>query len=57
MAQDADKQKLIEIEKAFAANATQGPELAALASKYFYDGPLSQLTGLGVLEHYPRQGR
>jgi len=39
MAQDADKQKLIEIEKAFAANATQGPELAALAKQYFYDGP------------------
>ena len=49
MAQDADKQKLIEIEKAFAANPTNGPELAALAKQYFYDGPVVQLTGLGRL--------
>lgn len=54
MAQDADKQKLIEIEKAFAANATQGPELAALAKQYFYDGPLSQLTGLGRIGTLPK---
>jgi hypothetical protein len=47
MAQDADKQKLIEIEKAFAANATSGPEAAAVAKQYFYDGPVVQVTGLG----------
>ena len=47
MAQDADKQKLIEIEKAFAATATPGPESAAVAKQYFYDGNLPQLTPLG----------
>ena len=40
MAQNAEKLKLIEIEKAFAATATPGPELAAVAKHYFYDGPL-----------------
>ena len=32
MAQDSDKQKLIDVEKAFAANATPGPEAAAVAT-------------------------
>jgi hypothetical protein len=54
MAQDADKQKLIEIEKAFAANATPGPEAAAVAKQYFYDGPLPQLTGLGRIGTMPK---
>jgi hypothetical protein len=46
-AQDTDKQKIIEIEKAFAANPTAGPESAAAAKKYLLDGTLMQLTGLG----------
>ena len=47
MAQDADKQKLIEIEKAFATNANPGPETAAVVKQYLYDGSVVQLTGLG----------
>jgi hypothetical protein len=47
MAQDADKQKLVEIEKAFAAIAAPGPESAAVVKQYFYDGPLVQVTGAG----------
>ncbi len=47
MAQDADKQKLVEIEKAFAATATPGPGSAAVAKQNFYDGNLLQLTPLG----------
>jgi hypothetical protein len=54
MAQDSDKQKLIEIEKAFAANGTPGPEAAAVAKQYFYDGPLIQLTGLGRVGTLPK---
>jgi hypothetical protein len=46
-AQDADKQKLIEIEKSFAANPTAGPESVAVEKKYLYDGSLNQLTGTG----------
>jgi len=47
VAQDADKQKLIEIEKAFAANPNPGPESAAAAKQYIYDGPTTQLTAMG----------
>jgi hypothetical protein len=54
MAQDADKQKLIEIEKAFAATATPGPESGAVAKQYFYDGPLVQLTGTGRIGTLPK---
>ena len=49
MAQDADKQKLIEIEKTFAANPNYGPETAAMAKQYYYDGNLVQLTGIGQI--------
>ena len=45
-AQD-DKQKLMDIEKAFAAQATNGPEAANVAKKYLYDGNVLQLTGTG----------
>lgn len=38
---------MIEIEKAFAANPTAGPESAAVSKKYLFDGTLMQLTGLG----------
>jgi hypothetical protein len=54
MAQDADKQKLIEIEKSFAANPTNGPESAALGKQYFYDGNLVQLTGIGRVGTLPK---
>jgi hypothetical protein len=45
--QDADKQKMMDIEKAFAANPTPGPESAATAKQYLLDATLMQLTGLG----------
>jgi len=54
MAQDADKQKLIEIEKAFAATANPGPESAALVKQYLYDGTVVQLTGLGRIGTLPK---
>jgi hypothetical protein len=54
MAQDSDKQKLIEIEKAFAATATPGPESGAVAKQYFYDGPLVQLTATGRIGTLPK---
>jgi hypothetical protein len=54
MAQDADKQKLIEIEKSFAANPTVGPEFGAVAKQYFYDGNLVQLTGIGRVGTLPK---
>jgi hypothetical protein len=54
MAQDADKQKLIEIEKSFAATATPGPESAAIAKQYYYDGPLVQLTSTGRIGTLPK---
>jgi hypothetical protein len=47
VAQDTDKQKLIEVERAFAAQPNAGPQLAALVKQYLYDGPVSQLTGQG----------
>ena len=53
-AQEADKQKLIEIEKAFAANPTPGPKQAELGKKYLYDGPFSQLTATGRVGMLPK---
>jgi hypothetical protein len=46
-AQNADKEKLIEIEKAFAANSSPGTQLASVVKKYVYDGPVTQLTTMG----------
>lgn len=46
VAQD-DKKQIMDIENAFAKNATNGPEAAAVAKKYMYDGQLLQLTGSG----------
>jgi hypothetical protein len=48
-AQDADKQKLIDIEKAFAAQSTPGPESAAVSKQYLLDTTLIQLTGQGQI--------
>jgi hypothetical protein len=54
IAQEADKQKLIEIEKEFAAHPNAGPELAATYKKYLYDGSLSQVTGMGRIGTLPK---
>lgn len=53
-AQNADQQKLIEIEKAFAAQPTPGPEAASLAKQYLYEGSLNQLTPLGRVGTLPK---
>jgi hypothetical protein len=45
--QDADKQKLIEIENAFAKTATPGADAAAVCKQYMYEGALNQLTFTG----------
>jgi hypothetical protein len=52
--QDADKAKLIEIEKAFAANANPGAKSADLAKQYFYEGSLNQLTPMGRVGTLPK---
>lgn len=54
MAQDADKQKLIEIEKTFAAQTNPGPEQAAVMKHHLYDGSLNQLTGMGRTGTLPK---
>jgi|HubBroStandDraft_1064217.scaffolds.fasta_scaffold240010_1 hypothetical protein len=54
VAQDADKQKLIEIENAFAANQDPGPQAAAVAKKYVYDGATTTLTTLGRVGTLPK---
>jgi len=46
-AQTSDKAKLIAIEDAFAANSDPGAAAAAVAKKYIYDGPVTQLTAMG----------
>jgi hypothetical protein len=46
-AQNTDKEKLIEIERAFAANPNANAKTAAIVKKYLYDGPINQLTALG----------
>ncbi len=48
MAQDTDTQKLIEIEKAFSANATPGPKAAAVVKLYDYDGNMSFMGATGL---------
>lgn len=53
-AQDADKQKIIEVEKAFAAQPNAGAESAAVAKQYLFDGTLIQLTGLGQVGTLPK---
>jgi hypothetical protein len=53
-AQETDKQKLIDMEKDFAAHPNGGPETAALYKKYLYDGSLSQVTGMGRVGTLPK---
>jgi len=54
LAQDADKSKLIEIEKAFAANANPGAKAAEVAKQNLYDGQLDQLTPMGRIGTLPK---
>jgi hypothetical protein len=54
MAQDADKQKLMEIEKAFAAQSTPNPQAAMVMKKYLFDGPGVQVTGMGRIGTLPK---
>jgi hypothetical protein len=54
VAQDADKQKMIEVEKAFAAHPNAGPEAAAVSKQHLYDGTLIQLTGQGQVGTLPK---
>jgi hypothetical protein len=54
IAQDADTQKLMEIEKAFATNPSSGQPAAAVAKQYLYDGYLVHLTGFGRFAAYPK---
>jgi len=49
VAQDADKQKLIAMEKAFADNPTSGRPATAVAKRYIYDGNVTHLTNFGRL--------
>lgn len=53
-AQDADKQKLMEIEKAFADITLAGPNAAALFKQYLYDGTVVEVTGHGLLGALPK---
>jgi hypothetical protein len=54
VAQDADKDKLIEIEKVFAANPDPGAKSAALAKQYIYEGNMMQLTPMGRVGSLPK---
>ena len=54
VAQDADKQKMIEVEKAFAAHPNAGPEAASVSKQYLFEGTLIQLTGLGQVGTLPK---
>ncbi len=52
--QNADAQKLIEIEKAFATQTGGGPKLGALAKQYYYEGPIIQLKAMGRVGTLPK---
>ena len=52
--QDADKQKMIAIEKAFAAITNPGPDSAAASKQYLFEGSLNQLTPLGRVGTLPK---
>jgi len=49
VAQDADKQKLIETERAFFQHANPSPQEAADMERYLRSGPLNQFTPFGQL--------
>jgi hypothetical protein len=52
--QDADKQKLIDIEKAFVSQQAAGPEMAAIVKQYLFEGPVDQLTPMGRIGSLPK---
>jgi hypothetical protein len=52
--QDADQQKLIQIEKELADEPINGPKTVELTKKYFYDATVTQLTGTGVIAAAPK---
>src|ERR1700722_11274336 len=54
MAQDADKQKMMEIEKALSAHPNAGPDAGALLKQHLFDGTLIQLTGQGQVGALPK---
>jgi hypothetical protein len=54
LAQDTDKQKLIDTEKAFAAQPNAGPQAAELVKKHLYNGTVNQVTPLGRIGAMPR---
>jgi hypothetical protein len=54
VAQDTDKDKLIAIEKAFAASPDPGEKQAALSKQYLYDGNVIQLTPMGRVGSLPK---
>lgn len=54
IAQEEDKQKLIEIENAFAAHSNAGPQAAEVMQQHLYDGPLNQVTGMGQVGTLPK---
>lgn len=47
VAEDSDKQKLIDIEKAFASQPNAGLEAVQLIEKHFYNGTVNELTSSG----------
>lgn len=49
LAQDADKQALIDIEQEYASSAPLPEGAKTPAQKYMYDGPLMQLTAAGTI--------
>lgn len=52
--QDTDKQKLIDIEKAFVAQPAAGPEMAAVVKQYLFEGAVDQLTPMGRVGSLPK---
>ncbi len=52
--QEKDKQKLMEIEKAYASLTNPGPQMVATDKQYLYDGTLNQVTGLGQAGTLPK---
>lgn len=52
--QDADQQKLIEIEKTLAKQTTPGPDNAAAMKQYLYEGNLNQLNAIGRVGTLPK---
>lgn len=52
--QNADQQKLIEIEKTFAKQTTAGPDEGAAMKQYLYEGNLNQLNAVGRVGTLPK---